>query len=289
MWNRSDLKARAKLAIKHNYWKSVLVALILMILVGGTGSSTSSTSSNTSNSTSSSTGIYGLDLSPDVLLDDSDTYENISGTVGNTVGSSVGSAVVQNSSLSGISTFSTIFGLFSALGIGIFLVILVIAIAFNIFVCNPIEVGGCRFFIENAVITGDVSETAGVGKILSAFQNGTYKNTVVTLFKRDLFIALWTLLLLIPGIIKSYEYRMIPYLLADNPEMSADEAFRISKEMMDGEKWHAFVLDLSFIGWGILSALTLGVVGIFWVNPYQYATNAELYLELKPVKKEIEW
>ena len=72
-----------------------------------------------------------------------------------------------------------------------------------------------------------------------------------------------------------------PYLLADNPELTTREALDLSAQMMDGEKMNAFVLDLSFILWDILSAATLGIAGILWVNPYEDATNAELYTALK--------
>ena len=109
-----------------------------------------------------------------------------------------------------------------------------------------------------------------------AFKN-QYINVVKAMFITDIIIALWSLLFLIPGIYKSYQYRMVPYLLADNPELSAREAMDISKAMMEGEKMAAFVLDLSFIPWQLLSAITLGIVGIIWVNPYVEATNAELY------------
>ena len=72
--------------------------------------------------------------------------------------------------------------------------------------------------------------------MLSGFQNGTYGKTVWTLFLMKLYTFLWSLLLIIPGIVKSYEYRMVPYLLADCPDLSTEDAFRISREMMDGEK-----------------------------------------------------
>ena len=62
---------------------------------------------------------------------------------------------------------------------------------------------------------------------------------------------------------ESYEYKMIPYILAENPRISRKRAFEISKNMMDGEKWNAFVLDLSFIGWNLLSTITFGIVGVF--------------------------
>ena len=85
----------------------------------------------------------------------------------------------------------------------------------------------------------------------------------------------------IPGIVKSYEYRMIPYIMAEHPELSYKEAFRMSKEMMQGNKWSAFVLDLSFLGWHILGIMTLGILEIFYVAPYVAMTDAYLYKTLK--------
>ena len=94
----------------------------------------------------------------------------------------------------------------------------------------------------------------------------------------DLFISLWSLLLIIPGIIKSYEYLMVPYILAENPQMDRKEIFEISRRMMDGEKMNAFLLDLSFLGWIFLTVLTCGVAGILYVQPYMMATRTELYI-----------
>lgn len=147
----------------------------------------------------------------------------------------------------------------------------------KIFVGNTLVVGCQKLFINNEAS----SEKPDITTIVFAFKDGHWINTVLVMFLKDLFVSLWSLLLVIPGIIKSYEYRMIPYLLAENPGMDRTEAFAKSKEMMDGEKWNAFVLDLSFIGWIILSIFTLGILAIFYVNPYIYQTNAELYLTLK--------
>ena len=83
------------------------------------------------------------------------------------------------------------------------------------------------------------------------------------------------------GIVKAYEYMMVPYILAENPDMSREEVFALSKQMMKGNKWDAFVLDLSFIGWMILGALTLNIVNVLYTNPYRYLTSAELYHTLK--------
>lgn len=167
------------------------------------------------------------------------------------------------------------FGIIAVLGTGLLLLIAAAAIAVNVFVCNPIEVGGCRFFVENSY------GNSGAGLLFYAFQSGYYGKIVLTLFLRNLFNALWYLLLIVPGIVKAYEYRMIPYLLADHPEFDRQEVFRVSKEMMDGQKMNAFILDLSFIGWNLLSAITFGLVGVFYSNSYKNATDAELYLELR--------
>ena len=95
-------------------------------------------------------------------------------------------------------------------------------------------------------------------------------------FLRGLFIFLWSLLLVIPGIIKTYSYAMTPFIMAENPEMTAKEAIAESKRLMDGHKWELFCLGFSFIGWALLAALTLGIGSIF-LNPYVEAAYAAFY------------
>lgn len=141
----------------------------------------------------------------------------------------------------------------------------------KIFVGNLLLVGGSRFFINNQ------TENASAGALGYGFQSGQYTNIVLIMFLRSLFIGLWSLLFVIPGIIKHYEYLMIPYILAENPGMSREEAFAISKRMMMGQKWDVFVLDVSFIGWRLLETCTFGILGVFYVEPYYQATMAELY------------
>ncbi len=152
--------------------------------------------------------------------------------------------------------------------------ILTVSIILNIFVFFPLEVGCKRYMTIAREVKPEFQE------MLFAFKN-CYGNVVKIMFLRDLYIFLWSLLLVIPGIIKSYEYRMVPYLLAEYPDMDSSEAFRISREMMLGNKWEAFVLDLSFLGWDIASACTMGLVGVFYAGPYKMLTNAALYLTLK--------
>lgn len=236
MWTRATLKERAKVAFKRNYWKCVLVSLILAAFVG---SAVSTASTNVNNQGGGSP----------------EEFMNSLQATANDANVSVETFVMM---------FAVIFG-----------GAMIISWILKVFVFSPLEIGGCRFFVENA------NDTPGVGKVLYAFKSGAYGKMVLTLFLRDLFITLWSLLFVIPGIIKAYEYCMVPYLLAESPEMSRKDAFRISKEMMKGQKWNAFVLDLSFLGWMILSAITCGIVGIFYTAPYMNATGAELFLVLR--------
>ena len=156
----------------------------------------------------------------------------------------------------------------------IVLVIFVIALAFGLalqaFLGNVVRVGECKYFCDAR--NGDQA----FGKIFDNFRNGKYMATVKTMFFRSLYIMLWSLLFYIPGIIKAYEYFLIPYLLAENPFLDKERAFEISKKTMDGEKWNLFVLQLSFIGWYMLGLLLCGL-GMAFVNPYYEATMAEFY------------
>lgn len=153
----------------------------------------------------------------------------------------------------------------------------VIALVFsliNVFVFNPLKVGGYLFFKKNS------QEKADLNELIYAFKNN-YANSLVTTLLTDVFTFLWTLLFIIPGIVKSYSYAMVPFLIADNPDLQPMDVIKKSKQMMDGYKWQAFVLDLSFLGWEILSLLTVGILGLFYVNPYYYQTKAGLYEFLK--------
>ena len=98
-------------------------------------------------------------------------------------------------------------------------------------------------------------------------------------FLMGLFVVLWSLLFIIPGILAAYSYAMAPYIMAENPDMTAREAIAASKEMMRGNRWRLFCLGFSFIGWAILAALTLGI-GTLWLRPYEEAAQAAFYRDL---------
>lgn len=250
MWSRKVLKEKAKERIHVNYWKMVLVGLIVAILTGSGGSASSVTDRFTGDDTTYEQSyefdgdeLYGMYGDNDIDIDIDPGFMNDS---------------------------MAVMGMLA----GIMGIITLILIPLSIFVFNPLLVGCKRFFYKN------IQEKAGVGEVGSCFDKN-YLNCVKIIFLQNLFTGLWTLLFIIPGIVKSYEYRMIPYLLAENPDISREDAFAISKRMMDGNKWNAFVFDLSFLGWFLLGGITLGLVDLFYVNPYYYQADAMLYDAIK--------
>ena len=108
-----------------------------------------------------------------------------------------------------------------------------------------------------------------------------FVNTFLLGIVNAVFVALWSLLFVIPGIVKALSYSMSYYIMAENPGISSEEARRKSIAMMDGNKMRLFKLHLSFIGWYILSAFTFGIL-LFWVVPYVQAATAIFYENIKP-------
>lgn len=151
----------------------------------------------------------------------------------------------------------------------------VAGVALSALLLNPLVVGGRRFFIKNAEDT-----KTELGELGYGFRN-KYWDVVGTMLLTDIFLFLWTLLFVIPGVVKAYSYRMVPYILADDPTVSNMGAIDLSRKMMDGQKLNVFVMDLTFIGWKILSTLTFGLLDVFYLEPYFAQTNANLYLKLK--------
>ena len=187
------------------------------------------------------------------------------GIFGTVSGESSARRVSENSDIYSGNLFNV--GMITGLLAGIATVVILIVLVAKVFVGNLLKMGGYRFFILNQ------TAQPGIGTLLDGFRSGHYVNIVLTMFLRDLFTTLWSLLLVVPGIVKHYEYLMVPYIIAENPAMDYKEAFQISKQMMDGEKMEAFIMDLSFLGWYLLS----GLLAIFYVNPYVQASFAEMY------------
>ena len=264
MWTRKELKMKGRICLNRNYWRTVLISFILMLILGGGSGAVSGRGINLTwhMNPNSGSGISQNAPNPDLPFPIPDA--------GQAGGADIGSQLEQT--LGNMPPVAIIAAIIAA--IVVIMVITAIALAFAAFLANPLELGARRFFLTN------LNRSAEVREIGFAFDH-SYMNIVKTLFLRDIFVLLWSLLFIIPGIIKSYEYRMMPYILAEHPEMGARDVFEKSKEMMRGQKWKAFVLDLSFIGWEILSIFTVGLLHVFYVAPYRNMTEAALYEALE--------
>lgn len=249
MWTRQSVKQKGKKALFFNYWKCILVALIFSIVVGAVGGVSSGTS--------------GFSL-PQIT----EQYTSDEGDSGTTI--NVNGEDIEISKSEMISILIAV--------VVVFLIVMAICSAIGLvlqyLLLKPIEYGCRKFFRKN------LEEPAKVKNVFYAFDSN-YKNIVKTAFMTDLRIFLWSLLFIVPGIIKAYEYTLVPYIISENPAMNYKDAMAESKKLMMGNKWKTFVLRLSFIGWNILSGMTFGVLGVFFVEPYQESTEAALYESIK--------
>ena len=275
MWKRRILKKRAKKALKSNYWRCLLAAMLLATIVGGASSVVSLAGSGaTAGATAGAVAgsdyvtVTGPEIPEEEIPDSPQEVLDLFNQV-----------LADDEQLSPLASLLEQFGLDPASTIilvflGVIVIALVVAFLFQILIINPLTVGCYFFFARNC------KEKTKLGSLAEGFECG-YGHVVKGMFLKDLFLFFWTLLLIIPGIIKTYSYRLVPYILADQPELRATEAITLSRRMMKGNKWRAFVLDLSFILWYLLSILTLGILHFFFVRPYVQCTNAELYQALK--------
>lgn len=284
MWNRKELKTRAKEVVKKNYWTAIVICFLIALLTGEFGTSI--------------VGIWQVDDSMDPnyiyhqrgihddrlneinhpILSDEYIKEKLSDTQINifkAIEANLNSATKSQKYIFKIWDAVNLFHI-QEVRIGIILSIAaIIAFAFTIFIADPLIVGGKRYFLK-----AREGKNTKVGEMKVVFQKGNWINVAIIMFLRNIYNALWYLTI-IGGVIKTYEYRMIPYILAENPKAKRKEAFKLSKQMMKGNKWKTFILDMSFFGWNFLSILTGGLLSIFYVNPYNAATIAELYSTLR--------
>ena len=239
MWSRVGLKDQAKDFLRRNYWKAFVVCLIVAIVTGGSGRSESRNEFNN--------GMYNTETEYIIDFSPGNEVFNFS-----TDGIGPGNPLVFNTTL------------------GIFAAFIVFSIIIGIIIGNALTVGEKRFFLRG--FEGDVS----IGNLFTTFRKGQWLPLAGKILLLDIYILLWTLLLIIPGIIKYYQYRMVPYILSEDPSMPLGQAIEISRRMTDGEKGEIFVLDLSFLGWYLLGLLFFGIGSIF-VRPYHEATVAKLF------------
>lgn len=244
MWNRIDLKDKAKESLKGTYVNALIVSFLMMLASGAWMSGKDGGDNNIS---ADFTSGNGMDFDFNGVSNSMDGSDGIIEMIG---------APTVIGLIVGFATFMFAMGIIKLL------------------VGYLIEVGGQKYFLKAS------HGESTINHVTYGFTSGKWLNIVRTMFLRSVFTYLWALLLIIPGIIKYYSYRLVPYILAENPEIDSFEAIALSKEMTSGQKLNMFVMDLSFIGWFILGGLLFGI-GTVLVMPYYNATYAELYYTLK--------
>lgn len=143
----------------------------------------------------------------------------------------------------------------------------------NLLISGPLALGATQIYMS--VIRKN--RKPEIGQLFDGFSNFT--NAFILYILNAILIWLWSLLFIIPGIVKSYSYSMSVYILADNPDISPNDARKKSMQMMKGNKWRLFCLDFSFIGWDLLCIITCGILS-FWITPYREAAYAAFYQNL---------
>ena len=195
------------------------------------------------------------------------------------------SDVTTDISNADITSFSELFELYSdiitpVLNILMIGVVIGLVIGIAMFLLGSIVNVGYSKFNLNII---DLKRTE-LSEIFSFFKH--WSTAVLTGLLKALYTFLWTLLFIVPGIIAIYSYSMTSFILAENPDLTPDEAVAESKRIMQGNKWRLFCLNFSFIGWDILCGLTFGILS-FWVGPYKNAATAAFYRSIVPAKLEV--
>jgi hypothetical protein len=155
----------------------------------------------------------------------------------------------------------------------------IIYVLICIFVLNVLFVGFYRYLLESRVYT-----KTKPNRILFAWSVKKDLHIAWVMFVMNVYSTLW-FFTIIGGFIKSYSYKMVPMILAENPTMSANEAITLSRQMMNGNKWKAFLIDVSLLGWKFLNLLTFALLNIFFLQPYTSLINVELYMNLREEAK----
>ena len=296
MWKRKELKEKAKQVVKINYWTAIIVCFLLALFTGEFGTSIiliwQGEDSIDPNYVLKQEEIIADNQQAEEKLNEVEEQEqkiNEKRSEFNNFQLGIIEIIKMNVN-NLIKSEKYVFRFWDAIesfeiketGLGIALIIIaIIAVIYIILIAEALRVAGRKYFLEARNIEN--TKIAVMGEI---FKKENWKNVAITMLLKNIYNLLWYLTI-IGGFIKSYEYRMIPYILADNPKIDRKEAFKLSKKMMKGNKWKTFVLDLSFILWNILSLITFGILNILYVNPYKAATVTELYITLRQnVNKE---
>ncbi len=282
------LKKEAKKNVRRHYFRNILVVFIATIIfTGGYTYATSKVSDSTSFRLTISDKLVkksNAEVFKEVFL--KKQGENLKIKKESKYTNGLIAALINETTASG----SIVFGIINSINIYLFnnkvsnliLQVFYLLIVFLIFILiqNVIVVGKNRYFLEQRRYN-----KTKLDKVLFPYKIRKTKHIAYILFMKYLYSFLWNLTI-IGGFIKHYEYILIPYLLAENPNMSKKEVFKMSKELMNGEKFELFKLDISLLGWKILEIFTFNLSTLFFYNAYKNSLYAELYMKIRNDKKD---
>lgn len=289
MYNRKTLKKNARYSIKKNYFHNVIVVFICtLLLTGGFNYTTKNVLhvpiENENNKIINNVKLSNSEIIEDLLGEVSEqkkVVKNLSEKCTRGVISYFINETTQKRSF----TFSIMNGINKLVfegKIGTSIIIFlssVVFLIFSILFINTLEVGKNRYFLEERRYY-----KTKIDRLLFPYKVKKTFHIAYILFVKYVYQLLWNFTI-IGGIIKYYEYKMIPYILAENPTLSKKEVFKLSKELAYGNKWDLFCTDLSMIGWSILKLFTFNLSGIFYSNIYIETLYAEIYMNLRKNKK----
>ncbi len=281
-WTAKQLRGKGRTAVSANYLQCVLAGLIVLFLLGETGFIPPAAASAAGGAPAdgfasalrladaASVQLSGAPLPiPDAargmgqstigLLATLFAHANAAGSLLFGALDAVNRFALQNS-ISG--------GAIALLGTAI-------AALYAVFVKNILRVGQARFFLENRRYSGTRPE-----RLLLVYRARRTRNVAFAMLCRSVFTTLW-FFTVVGGFVALYAYRMVPFILAENPSATWRDALACSRRLMAGQKWRAFLFDCTFLGWGLLNALTFGVLRMLYVGPYKAAADAELYMALR--------
>ncbi len=286
---RKEIKKEAKQAIKSHYFRNVLLVFICsLLLAGGFNYTTKNIKEINLHDKKITQIINNKSLTSKEILDEVLEKNNIEKSLEKRIENKYTKGVISYLINELLNSRSIIFTTLNTINkiifhnkistrITIILSSILISI-FSILFIQVILVGKCRYFLEQRRYT----ETR-IDRLLFPYLVKKTFHIAYILLIRSIYQTLWNLTI-IGGIIKYYEYKFIPYLLAENPNLSKKEAFQLSRNMVKGHKYELFCLDLSMLGWDILKVLTLNLSGIFYSNIYKETIYAEAYITLRKEK-----
>lgn len=277
--DRKELKKNAKKVFKRNYLKTILVIFIIGLLVnGGYHFKTILSTNELINGSNQMEQKSNFQLVNDVAKKVS--KQSKSGKSVGVIAPVFNKMTESNSTIIGFLNSLNLFLLHESVSVVIISIVgSLIIILIKLFVQNVLTIGYKRYFLEQR------RYDTSVKKIIFPFNVHKTIHLGLIVLVKNIYLLLWDLTI-IGGIIKHYQYLMLPYVLAENPNINRKEAFRLSKEMMKGLKWEAFKLDFSFFGWSVLNVFTLGLLDLFFLDGYKQCTYAEFYMKIRQDKKD---